>query len=309
MKTTFKYALLMPAMLLFWVGCNTLSPDGTDLTDEEIQIAAQIVAESLADESGGMLSSFYDALSTVGQDGISYGSGGEMSFQFGPGAGTPPIAPGNANGRGIEREFNAVYNPETGEHIVRFLRSVNNGRVTMTQTVSNTYIYRDVDGGFLEFPRRTRDQIASITFFGRRTGSQTGPVRQATSTRTDTLFVSGLLADSPAVLLDGVHYHEGRATVVVDRSMRSAERSFSNVFRLEDVRIDKAIVRDNGNLENGVTGLISYSLSMNHTKPNGETETRDIQGVIELDGDGTALLRFGGVSNIFRIALATGEID
>lgn len=309
MKTTFKYALLMPAMLLFWVGCNTLSPDGTDLTDEEIQIAAQIVAESLADESGGMLSSFYDALSTIGQDGISYGSGGEMSFQFGPGTGGPHVGPGNANGRGIEREFNAVYNPETGEHIVRFLRSVSNGRVTMTQTVSNTYIYRDVDGGFLEFPRRTRDQIASITFFGRRTGSQTGPVRQATSTRTDTLFVSGLLADSPAVLLDGVHYHEGRATVIVDRSMRSAQRSFSNVFRLEDVRIDKAIVRENGNLENGVTGLISYSLSMNHTKPNGETETRDIQGVIELDGDGTALLRFGGVSNIFRIALATGEID
>lgn len=309
MKTTFKYALLMPAILLFWVGCNTLSPDGTDLTDEEIQIAAQIVAESLADESGGMLSSFYDALSTVGQDGISYGPRVTMSFHIDSEAPSLTMAPGNANGRGIEREFNAVYNPETGEHIVRFLRSVNNGRVTMTQTVSNTYIYRDVDGGFLEFPQRTRDQIASITFFGRRTGSQTGPVRQATSTRTDTLFVSGLLADSPAVLLDGVHYHEGRATVIVDRSMRSAQRSFSNVFRLEDVRIDKAIVRENGNLENGVTGLISYSLSMNHTKPNGETETRDIQGVIELDGDGTALLRFGGVSNIFRIALATGEID
>lgn len=304
--------MLIPALLLFWTGCNTLSPDGTDLTDEEIEIAAQIVAESLADQSGGMLSSLYDALSTVDRDGISYGDGAATSFQFGPGAGNGPGNPGNpvnANGRGVEREFNAVYLPETGEHVIRFLRSFTNGRVTMTQTVSNTYIYQDSEGGFLEFPRRSRDQIATISFYGRRTMSQVGPVRQATSTRVDTLFVSGLLSTSASLNLDGVHHAEGVATVDLSRAERTVQRSFSNVFRMEDVRIDKATVRENGNLENGVTGLISYRLTMTRTNSNGEVEEKDIEGVIELEGDGTALLRFGSVENLFRIALSTGEVN
>ncbi|MCC5925593.1 MAG: hypothetical protein JJU41_03440 [Bacteroidetes bacterium] len=308
MKTTLKLKMLIPALLLFWTGCNTLSPDGSDLTDEEIEIASQIIAESLADQSGGMLSSLYDALSTIEEDRISYGRDGNASFQ--PRDGAPSIQNmGNANGRGVERGYVAYYNPETGQHIVSFTRSVVNPAVSMSQTVRNVYIYTDEDGNFLEFPARQRELIAAISFIGQRTGTQQGPVRQATSTRTDTLFVSGLQGSSDTVSLEGVHYHEGSATMTLRRAEREAQRTFSNSFRMEDVRIDKATVRENGNLENGVTGLISYRLIMRSVKANGDTESRDIQGFIELEGDGTALLRFGGVSNLFRIVLSTGEVN
>lgn len=311
MKTTLKLKMLIPALLLFWTGCNTLSPDANELTDEEIEIASQIIAESLSDQSGGMLSSFYDALSVVGQDGISYGDRGNTSVMFRPPATGAPVNPnpGNANGRGAERNFTVNYNPLTGQHTVSFTRSFSGPAVTMSHTVRSAYIYTDVDGNFIEFPARQRDAIASIAFVGQRIGTQQGPVRQSTSTRIDTLFVTGLAGSSATITLDGFHQHEGSASVVVGRAMQSAQRSFTNTFRMEDVRIDKATVRESGSLESGVTGLISYKLTMRHVKPNGEVEDRDIQGVIELDGDGTALLRFGGVSNLFRIVLATGEIN
>jgi len=302
---------MLPAALLLWSGCNTLSPENEELTDEEIEIASQIIAESLSDQSGGMLSSFYDALSTVDDSGITYGSASEVSasLQQGPFNGQPPRNPGNANGRGAERNYSVVYNPETGEHTVTFTRGVQNAVVSNAQSVTNVYIYTDADGNFIEFPGEQRDLIESIAFTGLRSGEFAGPVRQSTATRTDTLFVTGLSTASTIVSLDGVHYNEGSASVTLPRAERTAERSFSNVFRMEDVRIDKAVVQENGTLEEGVTGLISYRLTMTQTKFNGETEEKDIEGVIELDGDGTALLRFGSVSNIFRIGLYSGEVE
>ncbi|MCH8496829.1 MAG: hypothetical protein LAT57_14510 [Balneolales bacterium] len=309
MKTFPKLYFLLPAVLLFWTGCNTLSPDANDLTDEEIEIASQIITESLTDQSGGMLTSLYDALSNVSAEGIRYDDG-STTIRERPNItpGQKPENPGQANGRGAERDFTASYNPETGEHLVRFTRSFQGPVVTMSQTVQTVYIYTDVDGNFLEYPRRQRDQIESIAFSSQRNGTQTSPRRNARSSRADTLLITGISSASASLSLDGVHQHSGEMSINLPRAERSVERAFTNRFAMQDIRIDKAIVRENGNLEEGVTGIITYSLKMVNNI-NGELKEREVEGVIEMNGDGTALLRFSKVDDIFNIALYSAETN
>ncbi|MGF1671347.1 MAG: hypothetical protein ACFCU6_12930, partial [Balneolaceae bacterium] len=75
-----------------------------------------------------------------------------------------------------------------------------------------------------------------------------------------------------------------------------------------DVKIDKALVIENGNLEEGVTGFMRYELIKSHTV-NGETREKTVSGSIEFEGDGTALLRFDRAGKLFRIALKNGVAE
>lgn len=302
MKTTIHRYLLIPALLLAYTACNSLDPHADDFTDEELQIASQIIGESLSEESGGFMSTIYDALSNVEQDRMVYGGERRKEILYRPEA--PNNGPGN--GRGSESEYNASYNPETGEHIVSFRRSHQGPNQTITLSVLNKYIYTDIDGAFLEFPRRQSDQIETIDFKGVRQGTNTTLRRSSSFTRSDTLLISGISTASEELTLEGVHRGEGRMEVNLPRLERSQERSYLNRFVFQDIRIDKALVQENGSLEEGVTGLITYELKMKNTV-NGETRERDISGVIELTGDGTALLRFNRVSQFFVIGLRSGE--
>ena len=211
-------------------------------------------------------------------------------------------------GRGGEKNYSVDYNPETGEHTVSFDRSFEGPNLEKSMSVLNTYIFTDVDQEFLEFPRRDSEMIETIDFKGMRTGSAETERRSSSFTRTDTLFASGISNESAILTIDGKHNGEGQMSIELPRLERSGERTFEVEFIFQNIQIDKAIVRENGNLEEGITGLITYSMEMTKTK-DGDTREKSLSGTIELTGDGSALLRFDRFKKTFLVRLRDGMIE
>jgi len=76
MKPLTKYTLLTAMLISFGLaGCSS-STDSTDeletVTEEDLEIAAEVVSESISDQAGGTMNSVFDAVSDVSESGISY---------------------------------------------------------------------------------------------------------------------------------------------------------------------------------------------------------------------------------------------
>ncbi|PWN07703.1 hypothetical protein [Rhodohalobacter mucosus] len=300
MKTTNIYIIIATAAALaLFAGCNTVNPVDQELTEEEIELTGEIVGESLSGERGGLMSTMYDAFSTVSQDGISYGQVSETG-----GA----LLSENSVNRSSESEWSAEYNPETGEHIISFRRSFEGPFVSKSLSVLNKYIFTDPDGEFLEFPRRDQDLIETIDFKGMKSGSVESARKSSSFSRVDTLFTSGLYSESPILSMDGSHDGEGEMTVQLREADGTAERSYKVRLNLIDVQLDKEVVQTNGTLEEGVTGLITYTVELQGSS-NGQSREKTISGTIEMTGDGTALLRFDRIQKVLRLGLRSGEVN
>ena len=300
MKTTNIHIIIATAAALaLFAGCNTVNPVDQELTDQDIEVTGEIVAESLSGERGGLIATMYDAFSTVSQDGISYVQNSQADGM--------PLAENNVNGSS-ESEWSAEYDPETGEHIISFRRSFEGPFVTKSLSVLNKYIFTDPDGEFLQFPRRDQDLIETIDFKGMKSGSVESVRKSSSFSRTDTLFTSGLFSESPILSMEGSHDGEGEMTVQLREANGTAERSYKVRLNLIDVQLDKEIVRSNGSLEEGVTGLITYSIKLQGSS-NGQNREKTISGTIEMTGDGTALLRFDRIQKVLRLGLRSGEVN
>lgn len=274
--------------------CSAVNNDVESLSEEDLQMAGQIIAESVSDENSGVMSNVYDALSDVGQEGIQYRDSRQK------GDDRPN------SGRGHERNYEYSYDPDTGTHTLYFKRSVERDVYSKEVEVLNKYIFADTEGGFIEFPKREKDQIESIYFVGNKNGMHNGPVRNAEFSRIDTLNFTGLHNSSSVLTMAGNHYGAGVASIETDSL--NASRSYRLELVFTDIAIDKALVQENGNLEEGVTGSMTYSLIVNHTR-NGEGEEKIIEGELEFEGDGTALLRFKKAAKVFRIFLVNGDVE
>lgn len=299
---TYKYILIIlafTASTLFY-GCNTVNSSEPDISEEELEIAGEIIGASLSEEQDGVLSSVYDAFSTISQTSISYANTATSMQKASADSADRP-------GRGFERNFSVVYNPETGEHIVSFDRSFEGPNLTKSLDILNKYIFTDADGEFLQYPRRDNEMIETIDFKGTRNGSFETARRSSNFTRIDTLFASGLSSSSAILTLDGKHNGNGQMSVELPNLERSAERTFEVEFNFQNIQIDKAIVEENGNLEEGITGLITYDMQMTQTRDGNPTE-KTLSGTIELTGDGSALLRFKRFRKTFRIAMSDGSL-
>ncbi|MFO8029742.1 MAG: hypothetical protein R6U28_07760 [Cyclonatronaceae bacterium] len=334
MKT--QYATTARAFLVLTVAlglgaCDTLNKDQEEaIPQEELEIASQIIGSSLSDAESGLLSGIYDAISDINEDSIRYewpgmygepgrkrnmagkdkdkdGHGDRDRDRYRECEGDPDCDHTANRARGSESNYNAEYNPETGEHTVWFIREFEGPVITRNLNVRSVYIFTDADGAFLEFPRRQQDQIETIDFKGTREGSTEGPFRSNRFYRFDTFYLEGVSSESRILTLQGSHEGNGEMTVELLQRETVMERSYEVSFDLEDIRIDKVEVMENGTLEEGITGFITYNLAMSRTV-NGETRDRDISGVVELTGDGTALLRFNKLNEIFRIALDKGTV-
>lgn len=303
MKTQ-KIQIILATVAAFalFSGCNTINPADQELTDQEIEMTGEIIAESLSDERGGLMATFYDAFSQVSEDGINYGSINADA----PAQGS--LVAENIVSRGGESEWSAEYNPETGEHIIAFRRSFEGPFVTKTLSVLNKYIFTDPDGEFLQFPRRQQDQIETIDFKGLKSGSVESVRKSSSFDRADTLFTSGLFTESPILTIDGSHDGEGEMTVQLRRADGTAERSYKLRLNLIDIQIDKEVVQENGSLEDGVTGLITYRMELK-SSTEGQSREKTITGTIEMTGDGTALLRFDKIRDTLRLGLSNGEVN
>ena len=285
-------------LMLVFAACDTLNKDQEqEISQEELEVAGQILGSSLSDAEEGLLSSLYDAVSEVDEEGIRYRFEEQhrQQHQY------------RDHGRGSESQYHADYDPETGEHTVWFIREFEGPLVTRSLKVRSVYIYTDINGRFLEFPRRQQDRIETIDFKGTREGTTAGEYRSNRFYRFDQFYLDGVSAASEIMTLQGSHQGNGEMTADLVRRDVVTSRTYEIEMELDDIRIDKALVQENGNLEDGITGFITYRLSMTRTV-NGETTERNLSGVIELTGDGTALLRFNKLQQLFRIALDTGTV-
>lgn len=291
-----KWALTLIAFLLIISGCSISGVDKQEeeITQEDLQAASQILGESLSDETSGVMGSLTDAITGISSDGFvrttsakSMGDDDENS------------------GRGRESNFSYSYDPQTGTHTLAFLRSITKPNFTKSVKDTLKYIFTDNNGAFIAAPRVNRDRIETIDFKGSREGTLNSPNRNSFFVRKDTFLIDGVSQASNLLLIDGVHNGEGNFRGTNDQG-NTIERDYQLEINFLDVQIDKAIVRQNQSLEQGVTGTLTYEMVVEKTN-NGSSTSKTIRGTIEMNGDGTALLRFERFQKLFQIDLDDGD--
>lgn len=289
-------SLLALALLVTFGACSSVNNDVEAISSEDVDLAAHIVTSSLADDESGMMSSLYDAFSDVSADGITYGQS-DLRFKLDDHRGN--------DGRGRERNYTYSYDPETGIHSLDYSRVVENGDFYKSIVIDQDIIFTDLDGAFIEFPRVDKDDIEGIAYSGTKTGEKNGPFRSGSFTKTDDFRLSGIHETSPILSLNGEHTGTGSAEGITRDSVE-ASRSYDINITFENVEVNKDTVEAHGSLEFAVTGTLTYSITMNKTI-GGVPEESIVEGTIDLEEDGTALMRFNKLPQVIRFSLGDGE--
>ncbi|RNC85648.1 MAG: hypothetical protein ED557_02430 [Balneola sp.] len=289
-----KYLLLMALTTgLTFSACSSVNNEVESLSEEDIQFAAEIAASSLADDESGLISSMYDAFSNVDATGIFYFDGRSKSGPRGNG------------GRGRERNYSFSYDSLTGVHTISYERIVENNRYSKSVSTLQEIIYTDLDGEFIARPRAERDSIEAIVFNSNKTGSYEDTTKTSSFTKTDSFDITGVHSTNTILTMDGTHTGIGDAEGALNDS--TSARSYEINLTYENVEINKDTVEVYGNLENGVSGTITYSISMSETI-NGIPQETLVEGVIDLEeDDGTALMRFDRIDRVIRFSLKDGK--
>jgi len=288
-------SLLALALLVTFGACSSVNNDVEAISNEDVDLAAQIVTTSLADDESGMISSLYDAFSDVSSDGIIYGET-DQNFKM--------DRRGN-DGRGRERNFTYSYDPETGTHSLDYSRIVENGNFSKSIEITQDIIYTDLDEAFIEFPKVDKDLIEAISYSGTKIGSHNSPFRSGSFSKTDDFNLAGIHETSPILSLSGIHTGTGTAEGVTRDSVQ-ASRSYDVNISFENVAVNKDTVEAHGSLEFAVSGTLTYSIVMSKTV-NGVPEETIMEGTIDLSEDGTALMRFNKLPQVIRFSLGDGD--
>ncbi len=300
MKTlsTFKHlSVLAVALLVSLAACSSVNNDTDEITEADLELAAQIVGTSLADDESGMMSSMYDTFSDIDAQSISYG--GNARFKNNGDRGN------ERSGRGGEHNFTHEYDSLTGVHTISFERSVENDRFQKSISVEQKIIFTDPDGEFIARPKENKEAIETISFTGSKSGTSESPYRSSNFTKIDSFFVAGLHSTSTTLSIDGTHNGTGEMEGT-RRDSSTISGSFEVSIAFENVEVNKDTVLAYGNLENGVSGTLTYSINMIKTV-DGVPEEKIVEGTIDLEEDGTALMRFNKFPKVFRLSLLDGE--
>ena len=290
-------AIATLAFTTLFIGCSAVNNDVESLTDDDIAIAAEVIAESMSDDNSGVMNSLYDAVSTVDNSGITYGN--QSHQKAGPENGR--------SGRGQERNFTHSYDSTTGIHTSEYSRNVVTELFSKNVSVVNTHLFLTPENGFVEFPKVDYSTIESVDYTSNRNGSSTAPNRTSEFARADSFFISGLHSTSNTLGINGTHESTGNTSGTF-RNGTEASRNFDVTFKLTNVSIAKDSVLAFGNLEQGVTGTITYSMNITRTLGD-ESDLKEISGEIELVGDGTALLKFKKIAKVVRFSLKDGSTE
>lgn len=293
--------IILPALLLSACTLGDVSDEisNTELTPEETDAASQIMGQALSDDNDGIFASLNDALATVSDDGF----------------GTSPAKlkdddeddDDDYSGRGAESNYTYEYDPQTGTHTLSFDRQVSAPNFQKNLSAVLTYIFTDINGGFIAQPRENKESIENIVFTASKNGNIENRFRSSEFSRADTFAIGGLSSITPVLTLDGFHYGNGSFSGVRPNG-DTFERSYVNEISFLDIEINKDSLAYYGTLQQGVTGTLSYE--MNIFKNNdGNESTKTVSGTIVMDGDGTALLRFQNLNKLFRVNLKTGFVS
>ena len=299
--TKLSIYIIMPALLISACSLGDVSDEisNTELTPEEIDAASQIMGQALSDDNDGVFASLNDALATVSDEGF--------------GTGTAKLKDDDDDdddyysGRGGESNYQYEYDPQTGTHTLSFDREVSTPNFQKNLSAVLTYIFTDIDGGFISQPRVNKESIENIAFTASKNGNIENRFRSSEFSRADTFAIGGLSSVTPVMTLDGFHYGNGSFSGVRPNG-DTFERSYVNEISFLDIEINKDTLAYYGTLQQGVTGTLSYEMNIFRNN-NGNESTKTISGTIVMDGDGTALLRFQNLNKLFRVNLKTGFVS
>ena len=280
----------------FW-SCSSVSNDTELISDADLDMAAEIMGSSISDQQSGLMNSVYDALSTISSTGISYGN--DKNFLM-------KIDKDERGGRGFERSFSHTYDSTTGVHTLSFDRSFEKGLFSSSISTLQEIQYVDLEGNFIARPKLHREAVNQINLHSTKSGQNSNPHKSSEFTKIDSLYFTGVHATQSLVRMDGSHHGFGSGAAVL-RDSSSHSRSFKVKVVFDDIEIDKDTLAAYGNLENAVTGTLSYSMTMNKVI-NGVPEETVVEGTIDLEEDGTALMKFYKYDRLYRLGLRDGDV-
>ena len=280
----------------FW-SCSSVSNDTELISDADLDMAAEIMGSSISDQQSGLMNSVYDALSTISSTGISYGN--DKNFLM-------KSDKDERGGRGFERSFSHTYDSTTGVHTLSFDRSFEKGLFSSSISTLQEIQYVDLEGNFIARPKLHREAVNQINLHSTKSGQNSNPHKSSEFTKIDSLYFTGVHATQSLVRMDGSHHGFGSGAAVL-RDSSSHSRSFEVKVVFDDIEIDKDTLAAYGNLENAVTGTLSYSMTMNKVI-NGVPEETVMEGTIDLEEDGTALMKFYKYDRLYRLGLRDGDV-
>ena len=280
----------------FW-SCSSVSNDTELISDADLDMAAEIMGSSISDQQSGLMNSVYDALSTISSTGIRYGN--DQNFLM-------KSDKDERGGRGFERSFSHTYDSTTGVHTLSFDRSFEKGLFSSSISTLQEIQYVDLEGNFIAKPKLHRDAVNQINLYSTKSGQNSNPHKSSEFTKIDSLYFTGVHATQSLVRMDGSHHGFGSGAAVL-RDSSSHSRSFEVKVVFDDIEIDKDTLAAYGNLENAVTGTLSYSMTMNKVI-NGVPEETVMEGTIDLEEDGTALMKFYKYDRLYRLGLRDGDV-
>ena len=294
---------LLLVVLVFGSGCDTLDNDESEIasiSEANIETATTIMAESLSDQNEGLMASLNDMTASVGGSSLSYDR-----RSFSRSAGSRPC-------RGLNREYERTYDENTGVHTVIYSRDHEGQNCQKSIDVTLNYTFTDEDGNFIATPRLNQDSVAEVAFEGNREGSSSftarnGNERTRNFSQTGNWNLSGILTDVATL--------SGEQNSIGDYAFTRQDSSgnpvdVSGTYNISLNTVDVTVINTDGDedLENEITGQLAYTIMMTRTV-NGETREETVEGTIELEGNGRALLRFNGLRQLYRINLSDAEVE
>ena len=284
-----SYFLIVLALLFSACNINSFDQNSTELTQEEALIAGLIIGESVSENQSGLLSSFQEAFAVPTQQNLIVGPS-ILSFD---------------NLLDIQ---NYTYNFDalTGIHHVKYSRENQGTELTSTSSYEIRYTFWDADRNIITDPDRDRDRIEGVEYKAIRSGEIIDSTKVSYYTRTDHLFMNGISSENDMLIIDGYHSGEGVFTRI-DSLGQEIKRDYTIEINYLDIQINKPIVTENKNFRTGVNGAFSYETIIQFSG-NGNNGTKIVNGSIELNGDGTALLKFSDKSEPYRVRLENGGV-
>ena len=302
---TLKHLSTVFFLLLFVVasGCDTLNneePEVASVSEADLEAASSIMAESLSDQNEGMMSNLNDMTANIGLQSLSY----DMR-RFHRNRDLRPC-------RGLDREYERTYDETSGVHAIEYSRTHQGEGCEKNVSVSLNYIFTDADGNFIATPRVSADEVSEIAFEGSRTGSSAytnrrGNERTRSFEQTGSWNLSGLLTNTAT--LNGTQSSTGDYSFIRQDSSGNPQ-TVTGTYTIELTTVDVTVTQTETeeDLENQLSGSLQYTINMTRTV-NGETEEKVIEGTVELESNGRALLRFNGLRQLYRISLSDGEVE
>lgn len=263
------FLIVLISAVMFTACDNEPYPEELE-QQEDVEITARIIADELSKKEEGLFAGLHDV----------------MHFQN---------LMRNAN---QQPSFNYSYNPESGIHSIRFVREMRQQHMHRKMTARLHYQFLDQDA-YIEFPGS--EDFDTIRFRGVRDGFLNSPRRNTEFNRTTNWVLRGFEPASDVIAMQGLQHGSGSALIYTERGR--ILREYENRFSFQNIRISK----NEGAIGDRVSGEIHYHLKMRAITPQGNHE-REKRGTIYLSGNGQALLRIDGITQAFRIILATGDV-